>query len=37
METILKNIELKMELKKAIKSNKLDKHQLKMFKDVLDK
>ncbi len=37
METILKNIELKMELKKAIKSNKLDKHQLKMFKDVVDK
>ncbi len=37
METILKNIELKMELKKAIKGNKLDKHQLKMFKDVVDK
>jgi hypothetical protein len=37
METILKNIELKTELKKAIKANKLDKHQLKMFKDVVDK
>ena len=37
METILKNIELKMELKKVIKGNKLDKHQLKMFKDVVDK
>lgn len=37
METILKNIELKMELKKAIKGNKLDKQQLKMFKDVIDK
>jgi hypothetical protein len=37
IETILKNIELKMELKKAIKGNKLDKHQLKIFKDVVDK
>jgi hypothetical protein len=37
METILKNIELKTELKKAIKGNKLDKYQLKMFKDVVDK
>jgi hypothetical protein len=37
IETILKNIELKMELKKAIKTNKLDKHQLKIFKDIVDK
>ena len=35
MELILKHIELKQEIKKAIKTNKLDKQQIKVIKDII--
>jgi hypothetical protein len=36
METILKNIQLKNEIKKALKTNKLDKREIKIVKDVIN-
>jgi hypothetical protein len=35
METILKNIQLKNEIKKALKTNKLDKHEIQIVKGVI--
>ena len=35
METILKNVQLKNEIKKALKTNKLDKDEIKIVKDVI--